>query len=86
MERQMNIDTLAGEGTELKGQFKESLGNATGDTALQQDGVMDQLSGNARQAVGALRDFARNRPFAAALAGVVGLVVLGGLRQRRSRR
>ena len=39
----MNIDTIAGEGTELKGQFKQALGDATADPKLQQDGVVDQL-------------------------------------------
>lgn len=62
----MNIDTVAGEGTDLKGRFKSSLGDATGDPALQQDGALDQLSGNARKTFGALRDFAREQPVAAA--------------------
>lgn len=49
MESDMNIDKLAGEGTDLKGRLKESLGNATGDRELQSDGVADQLSGQVRQ-------------------------------------
>ena len=77
----MNIDTLAGEGTELKGRFKESLGNATGDRELQTDGVVDQLSGQVRQGFGALRDFVRDQPLAAAaIAGVIGFALLQGLR------
>jgi uncharacterized protein YjbJ (UPF0337 family) len=81
----MNIDTLAGEGTDMKGRFKESLGNASGDRRLQQDGVADQVSGNVRKGVGALRDFARERPFAAAAAaGVFGMAILGSLRGRSS--
>jgi uncharacterized protein YjbJ (UPF0337 family) len=73
----MNIDTLAGEGTELKGKFKEGLGDAAGDPALQRDGVADQLSGKARQGFGALMDFVRKQPLAAAaVAGLVGLVLL----------
>ena len=82
----MNIDTLAGEGTELKGQFKETLGDAAGDPALQRDGAVDQLSGGARKAFGSLTDFARKQPFAAVLAGIVGIAFLGSLRGRRSRR
>ena len=39
----MNIATIAGEGTELKGQFKQALGDATADPKLQQDGVVNQL-------------------------------------------
>ena len=79
----MNIDTIAGEGTNMKGRFKESLGDATGDPALRQDGAADQLSGNLRKGVGALRDFARNQPLAAAaVAGLVGVVLFGGSRRR----
>jgi uncharacterized protein YjbJ (UPF0337 family) len=81
----MNIDTLAGEGTELKGKFKEGLGDAAGDPALQRDGVADQLSGKARKAFGSLRDFVREQPVAAAVvAGVVGLVLVKSSRGKRS--
>jgi len=81
----MNIDTLAGEGTELKGKFKEGLGDAAGDPALQRDGVADQLSGKTRQAFGSLRDFVREKPVAAAVvAGVVGLVLVKSSRGKRS--
>lgn len=76
----MNIDTLAGEGTNLKGKFKEELGTATGDEALQRDGVADQLSGNVRKGFGALRDFARDQPLVAtAIAGLVGFALLKSL-------
>lgn len=82
----MNIDTMAGEGTELKGQFKSSLGDATGDSKLQQDGAMDQLSGNVRKGVGAVRDFAKKQPLAtAAAAGIFGLALLKSLRARGAR-
>lgn len=80
----MNVDTLAGEGTNLKGRFKESLGEATGDPALRQDGVSDQLSGNVRKGFGALRDFARDQPLAAVAAGVIGIALLGTLRGKQS--
>jgi uncharacterized protein YjbJ (UPF0337 family) len=82
----MNIDTIAGEGTNLKGRFKESLGRATGDTELQSDGAADQLSGSVRKAFGGLRDFARDQPLvAAAVALAVGVALAGGLRANRSR-
>ena len=79
----MNIDTIAGEGTELKGQFKQALGDATADRKLQQDGAVDQFAGQARQGLGAVRDFVRNRPIAAAAAGALALALLGGLGRRR---
>jgi uncharacterized protein YjbJ (UPF0337 family) len=82
----MNIDTLAGEGTELKGRFKEGLGDALGDQELRSEGASDQLAGSARQAFGALRDFVRDQPLAAAAAAVViGVVLFGGLRGGRGR-
>ena len=86
MEKQMNIDTLAGEGTEMKGRFKESLGDAIGDPALQSDGAADQLSGSVRKTFGALRDFVRDNPVAAAgVAVVIGIALFGGLGRDRSR-
>jgi uncharacterized protein YjbJ (UPF0337 family) len=45
----MNIDSVAGEAIDLKGKFKEGLGNAAGDEALQRDGLADQLSGKTRK-------------------------------------
>jgi len=80
----MNIDTIAGEGTEIKGQFKEALGNATADPQLQQDGIVDQFSGRARQSVGAVRDFVRNQPVFAAAVGALALALLGGFGRRRN--
>ena len=69
----MNIDTIAGAGTTAKGRLEESLGTATGDPVLQQEGLADQISGNVRQAFGAVRDFARAQPLLTALiAGLIG--------------
>lgn len=86
METQMNIDTLAGEGTSMKGRFKESLGDAVDDPKLRRDGVADQFSGQIRKGVGALRDFARNQPYAtAAVAALLGFALFkrGGRRNSR---
>jgi uncharacterized protein YjbJ (UPF0337 family) len=81
----MNIDTLAGEGTSTKGRIKESIGNATGDPALQQDGIADQLSGNIRQVFGAVRDFAQRQPLlTAGIAVLIGASLFTGSRRRRS--
>ena len=93
----MNTTTLNGEGQNLAGNVKEGLGKATGDTSLQNEGLADQLSGNAKQIVGAARDvianpaptvekakgFAKARPYATAAAvGVIGLAILNTLRGR----
>ncbi len=77
----MNIDTLAGEGTEMKGRLKESLGTATADPVLQQDGRTDQIFGRARQGFGSLRDFARYQPVAAAaFVGAIGFTLFRSIR------
>ena len=77
----MNIDTVAGEGTEIKGRFKESLGTAIGDQELRREGAADQLSGTARKLFGTLRDFARDQPLvAAAVAVTIGVMLFGGVR------
>lgn len=82
----MNIDTLAGEGTDLKGRFKETLGSAVGNSSLQADGISDQVSGNVRKAFGSVRDFARAQPAVAVAAAVaVGLVLLRGVRGSQAR-
>lgn len=80
----MNIDTLAGEGTNLKGRVKESLGDALDDPELRSEGVADQLSGSLRKVVGAVRDFVRDQPVAASVAVVVGIALLGGVRRGRA--
>ena len=67
----MNIDTLAGEGTDLKGRMKESVGAAIGDPELEREGAADQLAGSARKAFGALRDLVRAQPIAAAAVALV---------------
>ncbi|WP_205481219.1 CsbD family protein [Sphingomonas arenae] len=82
----MNIDTLAGEGTQMKGNFKSALGDATGDPKLRQDGAADQLSGGVRKGVGAVRDFAKRQPVAtAAAAALFGFGLLKTLRGRGAR-
>ena len=80
----MNIATIAGVGTELKGQFKQALGDVTADSTLQKDCVVDQLFGQARQGLGAVWDFVRNQPIVAVAVGALALALLGGLGRRRS--
>jgi uncharacterized protein YjbJ (UPF0337 family) len=77
----MNIDTLAGEGTQTKGDFKAGLGDVTGNRQLQQDGAADQLSGGVRKGVGQVRDFVKKNPAASyTAAGILGLALLNTLR------
>ena len=95
----MNSDTLGGEGKDLGGKIKETAGDLTGDSALQGEGLADQLSGKVQKAVGSAKDavaggitpladqvkgFAKKRPFAfAAVAGVIGVALLNTLRGKR---
>ena len=77
----MNIDTLVGEGTQTKGDLKQGFGEVTGDSKLQQDGAVDQLSGSLRKGLGQVRDFAKKNPAATyTAAGIFGLALLNTLR------
>jgi uncharacterized protein YjbJ (UPF0337 family) len=95
----MNEDKLAGEGRDIAGKVKETVGDVTGNASLQGEGLGDQLAGKAQKIVGAARDalsadgepladkarrFARERPWAiAALAGVLGIALINTLRGKR---
>ena len=82
----MNIDTIAGEGTRTKGDFKRGLGEVTGDAKLQQDGTADQLSGELRKGLGQVRDFVNNNKAASyPAAGIFGLALLNSLRTKRTK-
>jgi uncharacterized protein YjbJ (UPF0337 family) len=77
----MNIDTLAGEGTQTKGDLKQGLGNLTGDSKLQSDGAADQLTGGLRKGIGQVREFAKKNPAATyTAAGIFGLALINTLR------
>jgi uncharacterized protein YjbJ (UPF0337 family) len=81
----MNVDTLAGSGSQVKGQLKEGLGDATNDPTLQQDGIADQVSGTVRKGIGQVRDIAMKQPLAtAATVGVIGLAIFNSLRGKKS--
>ncbi|NJC05848.1 uncharacterized protein YjbJ (UPF0337 family) [Sphingomonas kaistensis] len=82
----MNIDTIAGEATRTKGDFKAGLGDVTGDPKLQQDGATDQLSGELRKGIGQVRDFVKNNKAASyTAAGIFGLALLNSLRGKRTK-
>lgn len=92
----MNQDILEGATDKLGGKLKETVGSVIGDTSLQTDGVVDQVSGSIQKAVGEaidaveegirplidnMRQFSRDRPFtAAAVAGVLGIALINTLR------
>jgi uncharacterized protein YjbJ (UPF0337 family) len=92
----MNTDTLTGSATDLGGKLKDGLGKATGDDSLRAEGKTDQATGTAQKTYGEAKDvvengirpiidyarqFARERPFAAAaVGGVIGIAILNTLR------
>jgi uncharacterized protein YjbJ (UPF0337 family) len=47
-----NKDELQGKVDKLKGNVKESVGNATNDEKLRDEGVSDQVAGNVEEAFG----------------------------------
>lgn len=56
----MDEDRIAGGAKDLKGEFKEGLGNLTGDTKTKAEGQADQLSGVAQRTAGQARDAVRD--------------------------
>lgn len=77
----MDTTIATGEGRDVTGKVKETVGNAIGDRELSREGLADQLGGKSQKAIGSARAFARERPFAtAALAGVIGIALLNTLR------
>ena len=51
----MNNDELNGKMDRLKGNIKESVGDATGDDQLRDEGIADQASGNVQEGFGTAR-------------------------------
>lgn len=55
----MDKDRIAGAAKEAKGAVKEAFGKATGDAKLTADGKADKTEGKVQNAVGGLKDAAR---------------------------
>ena len=58
----MNKDRVTGLGKEAKGAVEVALGKLTGDAKLQADGKADKLAGKIQNAVGGLKDEAKQKP------------------------
>lgn len=52
-------DRVEGSAKNLGGKVKEGLGKLTGDAKLQSDGKADQIEGKAQNAIGGIKDTAR---------------------------
>jgi uncharacterized protein YjbJ (UPF0337 family) len=55
----VDADRIAGVGHQLRGAFKEKLGDFTGDPKLVAAGIAEQGAGRAQNAIGSARDEAR---------------------------
>ncbi|HZB96723.1 MAG TPA: CsbD family protein [Herpetosiphonaceae bacterium] len=53
-------DKISGKADELKGNVKQGVGGATGDTDMQSEGQMDTAKGKAEGAMGGLKNAASN--------------------------
>jgi uncharacterized protein YjbJ (UPF0337 family) len=51
----MNKDELNGKADRLKGNIKESVGKATGDEKLREEGIADQAAGDVEEGFGKAR-------------------------------
>lgn len=56
----MDKDRIAGAGHQAKGKIKEGLGKMTGDKKTQAEGTAEKVGGKAQNAVGGIRDKARD--------------------------
>ena len=59
MADRLDDDRVRGSAKNLGGKVKEGLGNLTGDAKLRSDGRADQIEGQAQNAIGGIKDSAR---------------------------
>ena len=55
----MDKDRIAGSAKEIKGVIKEAAGKVVGDAKLKAEGKSDQVEGKLQNALGGLKDAAR---------------------------
>jgi len=56
----MDEDRTKGAANQAKGQAKKAVGNMTGDTKTQAEGMYDKTKGKVQSAAGGLKDKARD--------------------------
>ena len=57
----MDDDRVKGAAKNIGGKVKEGVGKATGDTKLRREGQVDQVKGRVQNAVGGVKDEAREK-------------------------
>ena len=69
-------DRFEGTARDLGGRVQEGIGNLTGDTKTQAEGMYNQAAGQAQQAVGQMSDIVKAQPLAAiVIAAGVGYIL-----------
>ena len=72
-------DRVEGTAREFGGRVQETVGNVTGDSKTQAQGVYNQASGQAQQAAGQFSDMVKAQPMVAAIVALAIGYVLGRL-------
>jgi len=55
----MDKDRIAGAAHDVKGSIKEAVGKAVGDAKLESDGKAERAAGKVQNAIGGMKDTAR---------------------------
>ena len=72
-------DSIEGTAREFGGRVQETVGNMTGDTKTQAQGLYNQASGQAQQAAAQFSDVIKAQPIVSALVALAIGYVLGRL-------
>ena len=72
-------DRVEGTAREFGGRVQETVGNVTGDSKTQAQGLYNQASGQAQQAAGQFADVIKDQPVVATLVALAVGYVLGRL-------
>ncbi len=72
-------DRLEGTARDMGGRVQETVGDMTGDTKTQAQGLYNQASGQAQQAAGQISDLIKDQPIVATLLAIGFGYVLGRL-------
>jgi uncharacterized protein YjbJ (UPF0337 family) len=72
-------DRLEGTAREFGGRVQETVGNMTGDSKTQAEGLYNQATGQAQQAAGQVSDLIKAQPIVATLLAIGFGYILGRL-------
>jgi uncharacterized protein YjbJ (UPF0337 family) len=75
----MMNDRVEGTAREFGGRVQETVGNVTGDSKTQAQGLYNQAAGQAQQAAGQFSDVIKSQPIVASLIALAIGYVLGRL-------